>query len=660
MSNTKNKKLAASEIPEDSFNWSSGHTYGLDTLLDFSEQSEGGVNYSPQVATLSSLPGGFISEERDSDEPPFGPGYKSADLGADRAMDLRTFLAEDVNYRLPDLRWLELETELEKQDPERLPKNPVDLSIAELQEAWGVKRRASRYELVGDSFGGSGFSLTSNNIDLSYARSEDPLETPLKISDDTVRLVVRQASRRVASSVEWSSVVSEAKHLMQGEFYRIKKSMLALKNERGLLGKVYVRASAYPGCHNGEWTDIVNKESKTAKYVIKDSKCLDCSYAKSGSCQIFNRQLVSEVPWSKAEKEYASYFKNAGISYPSKGKPWERLRLAFGAKGEVYRPAVADKLTHDESKERADWSLQKNSFAQAHEDHAALKRLTASNKHRSVSEFLSAATEQGLITKKVARVLKKSNASLSQVRDVVSQLVSERGSQSRKYEGVQFYAVDSASKKFAAKSPYEQSISKIAKNAGVVPGEVHSLVSGVMSDMHSGLAGKALDRSLRVTYTKPLRKAASALIRSLRKAHEGLAGFLYVDAKSYAPEGVAGCEDGAKKHRGDEIPYVLKMGSCKSCVFKSREGFCMKYDKELVASFDDAEKSSYQNAMIEQSNAEFAPKTASLSAPIRDDAKEFGLCNSNLDNITAYPEPSEPQPSISFNDVNMPVNLWGE
>jgi hypothetical protein len=168
---------------------------------------------------------------------------------------------------------------------------------------------------------------------------------------------------------------------------------------------------------------------------------------------------------------------------------------------------------------------------------------------------------------------------------------------------------------------------------------VRGAIGWVRRAMNEGLAGKNLDDAVRHRFTDALFKEASENIARVRAAHEGLAGFRYIDASVYASKsGVDGCESGALKHRANQVKMLLAMDRCGSCALANNlpDGTrrCSTYNKMLVhaSDFDAADLRRAKVAAIKMANSHDAEHTASLFAPKYDQA-EFGLHNAALDNI---------------------------
>jgi len=147
--------------------------------------------------------------------------------------------------------------------------------------------------------------------------------------------------------------------------------------------------------------------------------------------------------------------------------------------------------------------------------------------------------------------------------------------------------------------------------------------------MSEGGAGQELDVLLSSRFSQKVLDTYTTRIASLRTEHEGLSGHAYVDAGAYVTEGVEGCDKGALLHRSNQIPTLLGVGKCSTCVFNV-EGTCQKYNKVLIDSPSEITDSlsALQQENIRLANGTDAERTASLF--VNDyDPDEFGLLPSD-------------------------------
>jgi len=174
--------------------------------------------------------------------------------------------------------------------------------------------------------------------------------------------------------------------------------------------------------------------------------------------------------------------------------------------------------------------------------------------------------------------------------------------------------------------------------------EIRKAARWVRQQMTEGMAGSELDQLIQLRLDHKVRKAGDQQLAKIRSEHEGVSGHLYVEAAAYAsPEGTAGCEQGALKHRANQLKFVLAMERCGSCVFKNANGACQKYNKELIDELSPEIRKEFQSLNLASHAMSDQESTAALfavGAEAMASAYEFGLHNGALDDVTtAAPDP---------------------
>ena len=185
------------------------------------------------------------------------------------------------------------------------------------------------------------------------------------------------------------------------------------------------------------------------------------------------------------------------------------------------------------------------------------------------------------------------------------------------------------------------------KAAGTIsPNVVQSVVGWVRRAMNEGFAGDDLDSLVENRFASNVLDAARENIATSRREHEGGAGFMYIEAAAYATaDGVKGCEQGALKHRANQVKTLLAIpNKCGSCVHANAHADgtkrCALYNKVFVAQDDfGATFDTMKQANIRSANMDDQAATASLFAHAYD-ASEFSLHNASLEgfSLTAFPE----------------------
>jgi len=216
----------------------------------------------------------------------------------------------------------------------------------------------------------------------------------------------------------------------------------------------------------------------------------------------------------------------------------------------------------------------------------------------------------------------------------------EEGSETASYSGPVFERAQP--NRTAVELSVPDAIVKAANTAGVKVAEIRGVLRWARQNMSEGFAGKELDDLLAGRFSKSVLTASEDLIAGLRTDHEGLAGFMYVDAEAYAsPSGISGCEKGGTRHRANQITSVLEMPKCQGCTrARQMEDGTMKcavYNKMIVPreTLADPEIQQLRRANIEAVGMTDAEATAAIFTPSTTyDAAEYNLRNAEMTELT--------------------------
>jgi hypothetical protein len=283
-------------------------------------------------------------------------------------------------------------------------------------------------------------------------------------------------------------------------------------------------------------------------------------------------------------------------------------------------PSKSDKIYEGEGKGSL-WQkdLKKPVDLQRHEQ--SLK----DREGQQISEYLEAVVSNGLIQTKEAIRIRELCQSLKEVQGLVQAVIEKKKSQADlipRQKQAKRYDQQGATKERILLSKTEE--------PEFSPDKIAQVVKWAQVQMNEGTTGYALDQLLESRFSPPILKAASKHIKSVRTAHEGAAGHLYVDTEVYASKkGTSGCDKGGLVHRANQIKFALAMERCGSCVFKNREGHCQKYNKALIDEMPTG-ITKYKKEMIRLANAHDAEATASM---FNNPVEEFDLDNETLENI---------------------------
>jgi hypothetical protein len=287
-------KKGSSNLPSGPVDLGAASSYGMDTLTPLLERNEGPLDHArlPEAKGISRLPEGILVDpEVSATELP--QGVNDAEHIVLGSLDLE--LIGEEHPRLTDLSWLEDAY----QDPNRLPHSTNNTVIPELVEEWGVGRRTDGVHFYNDK-------VTA------------PVKASLPVL--SVQDLARSAIRVIASG-------GDASEQLKGLPENVRK---AVASDIGLNGKVYIRAEAYPKCDTGKWAPSIQKTASSAQYIIQKSACAGCVRNNQGTCGVFQKRLVDQIPWDSAYKKYSSRLKTAGYTLPeATNNPKETLKKAF-------------------------------------------------------------------------------------------------------------------------------------------------------------------------------------------------------------------------------------------------------------------------------------------------------------------------------------------
>ena len=315
--------LGSSGLPDEEMHFQTGNNFGLDSFAMDGTENEGPEDGGRLETTrgMAALPDGTIPVDREAE-------FSFVDLTDDSmdglGMNFTDMLSEDEgslprNASVIDLEWLD---PTQTPDLNRLPNNEKTLNaIPQLEEAWGHGKE-------------------TNGIEFVENRDKDALQYHASLNDpnqyqktaEEVAFAVRRALRRAHYGESIKVIQEELVADLGHEALRAKAAMQIIKDEHGLIGRVFVRASAFPGILKGKWVDKIKTKMAGARYVITDDPTI--------ATKLGMRQ-VSEVPWAKALAYYAPRLTAAGYKVASDGNPKEALRRAFRV-GPVAAPVQAN------------------------------------------------------------------------------------------------------------------------------------------------------------------------------------------------------------------------------------------------------------------------------------------------------------------------------
>lgn len=152
-------------------------------------------------------------------------------------------------------------------------------------------------------------------------RAMDTREGQLKaeVSPEEVSHHVRQAVRIAHYGARLDQVRASLVDAL-GDTPLVSQVLAQIEPEMGLMGKVYIKASAFPGILRGDWVDVIKRKCPTAKYVLSDDPA---EGTKLGL------RCASSLAYREVAKLYLPYLKASGFDIPKGKTPKEIIRKAF-------------------------------------------------------------------------------------------------------------------------------------------------------------------------------------------------------------------------------------------------------------------------------------------------------------------------------------------
>ena len=333
MSKKKTSKQSESHLPDGGYVPTTGFNYGLDGFdfdTDYGEGIEDGAVH-PEAYGMAELPDGMLSEapsdEHEAEAPNNykGPavevGYRTGPLHKHMAdpwgllksgqvMDAAENAQLGNASALADLDWLDPSLE---QDKDRLPVNPVDKAQAALEDAW-MSTRTNGLELIPNK---------NKEIEQYQAEVRDPGQVSGLPGVDNVKAAMMRAMRRSACGYSLEALLKEAAKAIGTPDPTARALASLIADEHGLAGNVFIRASAFPGMHNGKWDKLIKKKCVNSAYILVQPNTKMAAFDN-----YLGKKVVTEIPWKEALVAYSPRLKASGIKI-SGGDPREVLKQAF-------------------------------------------------------------------------------------------------------------------------------------------------------------------------------------------------------------------------------------------------------------------------------------------------------------------------------------------
>lgn len=116
----------------------------------------------------------------------------------------------------------------------------------------------------------------------------------------------------------------------------------SFRDDEGLVGRVYIRESVFPGLRQGRWDGLVRRMAQQARYLV--------SSQPADGFRKFGLEVVAEVPWDQALRLYEPHVASRDVRIA--GDPKEVLRRAMIANPGL-RPASRRVPASDPAPSRA-------------------------------------------------------------------------------------------------------------------------------------------------------------------------------------------------------------------------------------------------------------------------------------------------------------------
>lgn len=414
--------LGESSLPSDNFTWTEASNYGLDGF-HYDQTLGEGTRKNPDTSGLagpitqstntgmSALPDGLVSPGKAAVEYPeftdMDGGLNLGDMLSEEEGSLHMTAAEKQAASLADLAWLD---PTQEQDPARLPKElrpdqPPLNSIPELEEAWGVDRRTDGLRLL-------------PNKDKAIADYEKSIESGLPATpgvEKNASDILWHINKAIRLSHYGADIRSIQAYLHQNlPTPMAKKAFKQVAADHGVAGRVYIRASAFPGLKNGKWAKEIKRRCRTAKFVLTNDMR---AAAKLGL------PAVNDINWKRALHSFRPLLKAAGYEVATLETPKRTLQLAFltGPKQAEHVPSTkpvdvrpADTVSAKEARE---------AFAKApKQDRLVISKDETAPKRAKVLASLHRARKAGLLSDEEVLKLSQSKASPTEINNTAQRL----------------------------------------------------------------------------------------------------------------------------------------------------------------------------------------------------------------------------------------------
>ena len=147
--------------------------------------------------------------------------------------------------------------------------------------------------------------------------------TPSEVEEEVLSEVAMKCARLLHTGVGMNEIQKVAFDRLGMDVSELREDFEYLAEERGLMGNVYVLASAFPNIENGQWNKQIKKASPHAQFLLVDEG------SSLRNHDTFNGMfVVTEIPYKRAFELYKPLLEASGRKVAS-GNPREILKQAF-------------------------------------------------------------------------------------------------------------------------------------------------------------------------------------------------------------------------------------------------------------------------------------------------------------------------------------------
>ena len=146
---------------------------------------------------------------------------------------------------------------------------------------------------------------------------------PESVSEDVLSEVAMKCARLLHNGSKMKGLQQLAFDRLGSNVSELQEDFEYLAEERGLMGNVYVLASAYPSIETGHWNKAIKKASSHAQYLL-----IDVGHPLSSEETFNGMRVVTDIPYKKAYALYKPLLEASGRKMAS-GDPRASLKRAF-------------------------------------------------------------------------------------------------------------------------------------------------------------------------------------------------------------------------------------------------------------------------------------------------------------------------------------------